>query len=96
MEKSRYRLGRLAAMAAAALLLSIAASPPVLARAGDPSLPCPAFSRDASGGWTVRAPVMLSLGGMLYSPMVGTIFAAGSMRNGIEMSDVLDRECGNR
>jgi hypothetical protein len=96
MEKSRQRLYRFGAATAAALLLGTAASLPVLARAGDPSLPCPAFSRNAYGGWTVNAPVMLILGGSLYSPTVGTTFAAGSMRDGIEMSDVLDRECGNR
>ena len=59
-------------------------------------VPCSAFSRNISGGWTVRAPVMLDLGGTLLAPMVGTTFAAGSTMHGIEMSDVLDRNCGNR
>ena len=59
-------------------------------------VPCSAFSRNAYGGWTVLAPVMLDLGGSLYSPTVGTTFAAGSTHNGIEMSDVLDQQCGNR
>lgn len=81
---------------AAALLLSGWAAYPAMARPGDPSLPCPAFSRGTYGAWTVRAPVMLNVGGALYSPTVGTVFAAGAMQNGIEMSDVLDRECGNR
>ena len=58
-------------------------------------VPCSAFSRNAYGGWTVLAPVMLDLGGVIYSPTVGTIFAAGSMQNGIDVSDVLDRDCGN-
>jgi hypothetical protein len=84
------------AAAAAALLLTAGATQPAAARPGDPSLPCPAFSRNAYGGWTVLAPVMLNLSGSIYSPTVGTTFAAGSVRNGIEMSDVLDRECGNR
>jgi hypothetical protein len=32
----------------------------------------------------------------LYSPTVGTVFPAGAAQNGIEMSDVLDQQCGNR
>ena len=60
------------------------------------AVPCSAFSRSGAGGWKVLAPVMLNLDGRLYSPTVGTTFAAGSMQHGIEMSDVLDRNCGNR
>jgi hypothetical protein len=86
----------LCAAAAAALMLAVGAAQPAAARSADPSLPCPAFSRSGGGGWTVLAPVMLDLDGRLYSPTVGTTFAAGSVRNGVELSDVLDRECGNR
>jgi hypothetical protein len=81
------------AVGAAVLLLAVGATQPAAARSGDPSLPCPAFSRNAGGGWTVLAPVMLDLGGRVYSPTVGTTLAVGSMRNGIAMTDVLDREC---
>jgi|HubBroStandDraft_3_1064219.scaffolds.fasta_scaffold614171_1 hypothetical protein len=84
------------AAGAAVLLLAVGATQPAAARPGDPSLPCQAFSRNTFGSWIVLAPVMLDVGGMLYSPTVGTTFAAGSMRNGIAMTDVLDRECGNR
>jgi hypothetical protein len=80
-------------IAVGAILLVLSAGPSLAQR--DP-VPCSAFSRNASGGWTVRAPVMLDLGGTLLAPMVGTIFAAGSTMHGIEMSDVLDRNCGNR
>jgi hypothetical protein len=83
-------------LAVAALLPAVGALQPAHARPGDPSLPCPAFSRNGSGGWTVLAPVMMVLGGRIYSPTVGTTFGAGSMADGIEMSDVLDRECGNQ
>jgi hypothetical protein len=81
---------------AAALLASAGAGDSALAQLGHPTLPCDAFSRNNNGGWTVRAPVMLVLGNALYSPTVGTVFAPGSTQNSIEMSDVLDRECGNR
>jgi hypothetical protein len=59
------------------------------------SVPCSAFSRNGSGGWRVTGPVMLDLGGRLLAPMVGTTFNAGSTMHGIEISTVLDRECGN-
>jgi hypothetical protein len=81
------------AIAAAVGLLLLSAVPSLAER---DLVPCSAFSRNAHGGWTVRAPVMLDLGGALLAPMVGTTFAAGSAMHGIEMSDVLDRQCGNR
>jgi hypothetical protein len=39
---------------------------------------------------------MLDLRGRLFAPTVGTTFAAGASANGIEMSGVLDQQCGNR
>ena len=60
------------------------------------TIPCGAFMRGPGGGWRVVGPVMLDLGGRLYSPTVGTVFSAGATHNGIEMSDVLDQQCGNR
>ena len=80
-------------IAAGAVLLMLSAGPSLAQR---DLVPCSAFSRNAAGGWRVLAPVMLDLGNRLYSPTVGTTLAAGSMQNGIEMSDVLDRQCGNR
>jgi hypothetical protein len=80
-------------IAAGAVLLVLSAGPSLAQR--EP-VPCSAFSRNVSGGWIVLAPVMLDFGNRLYSPIVGTTFAAGSMQNGIEMSDVLDRQCGSR
>jgi hypothetical protein len=80
-------------MVVGAILLGLSAGPSLAQR---DLVPCSAFSRNTSGGWTVRAPVMLDLGGTLLAPTVGTTFAAGSTMRGIEMSDVLDRNCGNR
>ena len=59
-------------------------------------MPCSAFERNGVGAWKVMAPVTLDIDGMLYAPMVGTTFPAGSMQHGIEMSDMLDQQCGNR
>ncbi len=89
MEKSANRFCRLAAVATAVLLLSVG---PGLAQ----GVPCSAFARNAYGGWKVLDPVMLELNGRLFAPTVGTTFPAGSSQNGIEMSDVLDQQCGNR
>jgi hypothetical protein len=91
MKNSPKRRGLIALAAAAALVLGAA---PSLAQR-EP-VPCSAFARGPYGGWRVLSPVMLDLGGRLYSPTVGTVFPAGGMQNGIKMSDVLDQQCGNR
>jgi hypothetical protein len=79
---------------AAISLVLVTAGPSLAVEAT--AMPCSAFSRNAHGGWRVLSPVVLQLNGALYSPTVGTTFAAGSATNGIEMSDVLDQQCGNR
>ncbi|HZK89746.1 MAG TPA: hypothetical protein VFC56_06320 [Stellaceae bacterium] len=91
MGNSRKRFCRLALAAASVVLLSAG---PSLAQSQ--AVPCDAFARNGSGAWRVLDPVMLNFNGRLYSPTVGTTFAAGSTHNGIEMSGVLDQQCGNR
>jgi hypothetical protein len=91
MKKSRYHFYRPALAAASIALLS---ATPSLAQSE--AVPCSAFARNAAGAWRVLAPIMLDLNGRLYSPTVGTVFAGSSMQNGIEMSDLLDQQCGNR
>ncbi|HVH79008.1 MAG TPA: hypothetical protein VM782_06445 [Stellaceae bacterium] len=95
MTTSCGRLGRLA-VTAGAILFAAAATQSVGAKAADGPMPCSAFARNAYGGWRVLAPVTIEISGSLYSPTVGTTLAAGSMQHGIEMSDLLDRQCGNR
>ena len=90
MENSRNGICGLALAAASVVLLSAG---PGLAQ--HEAVPCAAFARNAYG-WRVLSPVMLDLNGRLYSPTVGTVLAAGSAQNGIEMSDVLDQQCGSR
>ncbi|HEV2188093.1 MAG TPA: hypothetical protein VGR70_12855 [Stellaceae bacterium] len=82
--------GAARAVAGGVAVLVLSAAPSLAQR---DLVPCSAFSRNADGGWTVLAPVMLDLGGRIYSPTVGTTFGAGSMHNGVELSDVLDRDC---
>jgi hypothetical protein len=91
MEKNRKRLARLTLAAAA--LVALGAAPSF---AQSEAVPCNAFARTQAGGWRVLAPVMLDLNGRIYGPMVGTVFPAGASQHGIEMSDVLDQQCGNR
>jgi hypothetical protein len=90
MKTSRNRFGLLAASAASVLLLGVG---PGWAQT---SVPCSAFARSGNGAWRVLDPVMLDLNGRLYSPTVGTVFPAGATQHGIEMSDMLDQQCGNR
>jgi hypothetical protein len=96
METSCHRLRSLALAAAAILILGAGTTHSVVAKAADGPIPCSAFARNSTGGWRVLAPVTFAFGDRLYSPMVGTTFTAGSMQNGIEMSDILDQQCGNR
>ena len=85
------RLSRLSMAAASVVLLN--AEPGVGQNA---PVPCSAFARTAYGGWKVLAPVMLYIDGRPLGPMVGSTLPAESMPNSINVSEVLDRECGNR
>lgn len=85
------RLSRLSMAATSVVLLS---AEPGLGQ--DMPIPCSAFARNAHGGWKVLAPVMLYIGGRPLGPMVGSTLPAGSMPNSINVSEALDRECGNR
>jgi hypothetical protein len=96
MKTSRNGLRSLTLAVAALLAAGAGTTHSVVARAADGPMPCSAFARNSTGGWRVLAPVTLELGDRLYSPMVGTTFAAGATQNGIEMSDILDQQCGNR
>jgi hypothetical protein len=91
MENARYRFCRLALAVVAVMVLNAGPS-----MAQSEVVPCSAFTRSAHGAWRVLDPVMLDLGGRLYAPTVGTVFHAGETRHGIEMSDILDQQCGNR
>lgn len=96
MKTTTNRPGGLALAASVVMFACAGAAHPVIAKAADGPIPCDAFSRNTAGSWRVLAPVTLEVGGTLYSPMVGTTFPAGASENGIEMSDVLDQQCGNR
>jgi hypothetical protein len=86
-----HRLSHLSMAGASVLLLS--AEP---GSAQNMPIPCSAFARNAHGGWKVLAPVMLYVDGRPLGPMVGTTIPAGPMPSSINVSEALDRECGNR
>ena len=96
MKAASYRYFAAAVAVSAVLLLGAGIVHPTVTQAADGPFPCSAFERNAHGGWRVMAPVTLDLGGSLYSPMVGTALPAGATNHGIEMSDLLDQQCGNR
>jgi hypothetical protein len=85
------RLSRLSMAAASVVLLSAG---PGLGQ--NMPVPCSAFARTAHGGWKVLAPTMLYIEGKPLGPTVGSTLPAGSMPNGINLSEALDRVCGNR
>ena len=82
------RAFRLSLIVASVVLLSTG---PGLAQSV--AVPCSAFSRNGAGEWKVLAPVMLHIDGRLLGPIVGSSFEPGTMTNGIDLSEVLDREC---
>ena len=84
------RLSRLSMAAVSVVLLS---AEPGLGQ--NIPVPCSAFARTAYGGWKVLAPVILYIDGRPLGPMVGSTLPAGSMPNSINVSETLDRECGN-
>jgi hypothetical protein len=96
METSCNQLRSLALAAVAVLIVGAGTTHAVIAKAADGPIPCSAFVRNDAGGWRVLAPVTFAFGDRLYSPMVGTTFVAGATQNGIEMSGILDQQCGNR
>lgn len=96
MKTASYHYSGAAVAISAVLLLSVGIVHPPAAKAADGPFPCSAFERNSYGGWRVMAPVTLDFGGSLYSPMVGTTLPAGATNHGIEMSDILDQQCGNR
>jgi hypothetical protein len=96
MKNSGNVLRSVSLAAAAVLAAGVGMTGSVVAKAQEGPMPCSAFTRGDEGAWRVMAPVTLDIGGRLYSPMVGTVFTAGATEHGIEMSDILDQQCGNR
>ena len=86
-------------VAAAAMLAALGALP-AMSSAQTNSLPdggiaCGDFARGANGQWTVLRPATISPHGTVLNLMPGQTFTPSEMVGGIEITAVLDRNCGN-
>ena len=90
------RLRISSAAAAASLLLGVWAQP-VLAQSSFPDGPiaCHAFQRGPNGLWTVLRPATINPNGVELNLAPGETFAKNQFLHGIEVTTVLDRNCGN-
>ena len=93
-------LARRLAGAAAALLLVGAFVGPASAQAvnsmPDGPINCGAVARLPMGSWTVMRPVTIAPNGQPIGLAPGQRFAPNQMYDGVEVTAVLDRDCGNR
>jgi len=84
--------------AAAVVAAGVLASQSALAQGvsiPDGPVACDAVARLPLGSWTVLRPVTISPGGRTIGLAPGQTFAPNQMYNGVEVTAVLDRNCGN-
>ena len=62
----------------------------------DGSITCDSFQRGPHGSWTVLRPTTMSPQGVLLNLVPGQTFAKNQFVSGIEVTTVLDRNCGNQ
>jgi hypothetical protein len=84
---------------AAALALLAVFTPPAMAQPVN-SLPdgpvnCGGVARLPMGSWAIMRPVTISPNGNTIGLAPGQTFAPNQMYDGVEVSAVLDRDCGN-
>lgn len=95
----RYRKAatRLSIAAAGALVFGVAS--PLGAKAAtvysDGPIACSAFARGANGSWTVLRATMIAPQGIAINLAPGQTFSKNQWVGGIEVTTVLDRNCGN-
>jgi hypothetical protein len=86
------------AMTAAALFFSCASAHFTLAQGvsrSDGPIACADFRRGPNGSWAVLRPTTISPNGVQLNLMPGQTFAKNQFVNGIEVTTILDRNCGN-
>ncbi|HYZ39665.1 MAG TPA: hypothetical protein VE687_03460 [Stellaceae bacterium] len=84
----------------AAITLSLGCAVGAHQAAAQASLPdgpiaCDAFQRGPNGSWTVLQPATISPNGVSLNLVPGETFAENQFLGGIEVTNVLDRNCGN-
>jgi hypothetical protein len=62
----------------------------------DGPIACGDFQRGPNGSWTVQRPTTISPQGVQLNLAPGHTFAKNQFVGGIEVTTVLDRNCGNR
>lgn len=85
--------------ATAGLLLGLVSLGPAVANVvagGDGPIACQDFQRGPNGTWTVLRPTMISPSGVMMNLTPGQTFAKNESFRGIEVTTVLDRNCGNQ
>jgi hypothetical protein len=87
------------AAAAATLFVGGASALPGMAQSiagSDGPVACDAFQRDTNGSWMVLRPTTISPQGIQLNLAPGQTFAKNQFVGGIEVTTVLDRNCGNQ
>src|SRR5437899_1633800 len=95
---SRDKKIRLAIAAAGALFFGSAwpqSGEAQTAGISDGPIACGAFQRGANGSWTVLHPTTITPQGVQLTLTLGQSFAKNQFVGGIEVTTVLDRNCGN-
>jgi hypothetical protein len=93
----RHKRARFPVIAAAGMLAGLAWAGPALAQVNRPDGPiaCRDFARNGYGDWTVVRPTTISPRGARMHFVAGQTFMPSEMVNGVEVTAVLDRNCGN-
>jgi hypothetical protein len=93
----RHKWARASVVAAVGLMAGLAWTGPALAQVNMPDGPiaCRDFARNGYGDWTVVRPTTISSRGVTMRLAPGQTFMPSEMVNGVEVTAVLDRNCGN-
>lgn len=93
----RWKCLRNASVAAAGLLAGVLWAHPSSAQVNFPDgrVACHDFARNGVGDWTVTRPTTISQPGMAINLAPGQTFMPSELVNGVEVTALLDRNCGN-
>ena len=94
----RIKKTPLISAAAAGLILGFASAYPAIAdvyAGGDGPIACQDFQRRPNGSWTVLRATTISPSGIMMNLTPGETFVKNQSVRGIEVTTVLDRNCGN-
>lgn len=99
MTHREQKIGWFLVAAAAAVFFGCVTAHPVMAQNvpnSDGPVACGNFQRSPNGSWTVLRPTVISPQGVQLNLVPGQTFAKNQFVSGIEVTTVLDRNCGNQ